>query len=164
MNDITNKWIDTTDKKQEVYNLNISNIFVPVNINEEKIPESTIPSVFTERNCDTCNINRPKLTSHCSTCDNCIMNFDQWVLFLTNSHCLFVGNCIGIRNEKNFIYFLFFGTICSIHLLTICFAHFILNIIDHSTGLLSKLDEMKYYYIVSFILVFLSLFVKSKKF
>jgi len=64
---------------------NSSNIFVPVVSIEKIITESTndlsslngLPSVFTERVCQTCHILRPKLTSHCGYCDNCIMNFDQ---------------------------------------------------------------------------------------
>ncbi len=44
---------------------------------ENKDSESNLPSVFKERECQTCNILRPKFTSHCRACDNCIMNFDQ---------------------------------------------------------------------------------------
>jgi hypothetical protein len=83
----------------EKSNPNDSAIYVP-----KEIP-SSIPSIFQERFCKTCNIIRPPKTSHCSFCDHCVMNFDH--------HCFFVGNCIGERNEKNFYIFLLFGTLIS---------------------------------------------------
>ena len=36
-----------------------------------------IPSIFKERYCSTCNIIRPPKASHCSKCDNCILDLDQ---------------------------------------------------------------------------------------
>lgn len=53
-----------------------------------------IPSIFTERYCTTCNIMRPPKASHCSKCDNCIIEMDH--------HCFYVSNCIGGRNHKLF--------------------------------------------------------------
>ena len=34
-------------------------------------------SIYTERYCETCNIMRPPLASHCRECDHCINDFDQ---------------------------------------------------------------------------------------
>jgi hypothetical protein len=71
--------------------------------NEDKKEElDTIPRIFTERKCETCNIFRPPKASHCKTCDNCVIDFDH--------HCTFVSNCIGKRNHKYFYLCLFFAS------------------------------------------------------
>ena len=93
----------------EKYNPNDSAIYVP-----KEVPTS-VPSIFQERYCKTCNVIRPPRTSHCSFCDHCVMNFDH--------HCFFVGNCIGERNQKNFYLFLMLGTILAIFLLILSAFH-----------------------------------------
>jgi len=49
--------------------------------------------------CSTCKILRPPRSFHCSTCAMCVEVHDH--------HCPWVGTCIGYRNIKYFLSFLF---------------------------------------------------------
>ena len=69
----------------------------------------TLPTIFTERLCKTCDIIRPPLSSHCRFCDNCVQEFDH--------HCFFISNCVGKRNHKYFYLFLFSGSLLSFYVL-----------------------------------------------
>mmetsp|Transcript_32994 Transcript_32994/g.37453 ORF Transcript_32994/g.37453 Transcript_32994/m.37453 type:complete len:429 (+) Transcript_32994:63-1349(+) len=54
--------------------------------------------------CKTCQIFRPPRASHCADCNNCVEIFDH--------HCPFANNCIGKRNYRYFVGFLW--SVCAL--------------------------------------------------
>lgn len=45
--------------------------------NRDIIKNNKTPKIYTKRYCKTCKIMKPSKASHCSICDNCILEFDQ---------------------------------------------------------------------------------------
>ena len=86
-NEILNEYEKKYKENQEEYNLN----------------KKKIESIFLKRKCEICKIIKPLKTYHCIYCDNCIKGYDH--------HNFFISNCIGIRNNKDFFLFSFYGSI-----------------------------------------------------
>lgn len=60
-----------------------------------------------EATCDSCKIEKPARSKHCRTCDHCVEKFDH--------HCIWLNQCVGRRNYKWFLSFLFLHILICIY-------------------------------------------------
>ena len=121
-----------------------------INTNNLNNNQELKPHIFTERECPTCNIIRPPGASHCSSCDNCVLNFDH--------HCDFISNCVGKRNHKFFYLFLFFGSLTGIYCGVCQIITIIKVFIVSPKGFYKELwHDNKWLLLLSFIVMFISL-------
>ena len=158
-NNIKNNSENNVQNKSEIdiyksNNLNINHSFGDIkNKNNQTIVNNETkvePNIFTERVCVTCNIIRPPGASHCSTCDNCVLNFDH--------HCVYLSNCVGKRNHKFFYLFLIFGSLSSLYC-SVCQIITIIKVyIISPKGLYRELwHDNKWLLLISLIAMFISL-------
>ena len=59
--------------------------------------------ITTSQPCMVCACYKPPRTHHCSTCERCVLKYDH--------HCPWIANCIGWKNTKHFLLFLFYITV-----------------------------------------------------
>lgn len=113
----TNAHTDS-NTNDDVNDVKLSSLIPPTNYyyNKNKYDKkSDAPRVLvsvkgvpvTIRWCQTCSILRPPRASHCSDCDRCVEGFDH--------HCPWVGNCVGKRNYKFFILFIYSCTFMAVY-------------------------------------------------
>lgn len=69
----------------------------------------------TVKYCVTCHIWRTPRMSHCHNCDSCV--------FVHDHHCVFMNNCVGLRNYRYFLWFLLLATLASIMLSVLGWVH-----------------------------------------
>merc|ERR1712228_176410 len=62
------------------------------------------PSNKQRRYCKHCKQYKPREAHHCSTCHRCIIRMDH--------HCPWVNNCVAMYNQKYFVLFCFYTSLC----------------------------------------------------
>lgn len=70
-----------------------------------------------ENFCFYCKVIKSTRTFHCMICGRCVEKFDH--------HCIYINNCLGYRNHKYFILFLWFIFIYMVTSVTTSIASFI---------------------------------------
>lgn len=65
------------------------------NISDNSDKQETLENPY----CLICFIETPLRAKHCKECDHCIATFDH--------HCGYIANCVGEKNKKYFLIFLF---------------------------------------------------------
>jgi len=70
--------------------------------------------------CSACDIYRPPRTIHCGTCGCCIERLDH--------HCPWIGTCVGKRNYKYFISFLWSVFLLVLFAIVFCSVHITLDL------------------------------------
>lgn len=76
-----------------------------------QLPANGAPVIT--RYCSTCRVWRAPRTSHCVVCDSCVADFDH--------HCLWLNNCVGLRNYSYFFLFLVTAVLGLIYVCVACY-------------------------------------------
>ncbi|XP_050220674.1 probable protein S-acyltransferase 17 [Mercurialis annua] len=86
--------------------------------------------IFTEKECSTCDFQKPARSKHCGICNRCVARFDH--------HCGWMNNCIGEKNTRYFMAFLLW------HFLLCVYGTIALGLI-----LAGRLKELRVIYILT---------------
>ncbi|XP_010422733.1 PREDICTED: probable protein S-acyltransferase 12 [Camelina sativa] len=79
--------------------------------------------------CTKCRNVKPPRCHHCSVCQRCVLKMDH--------HCVWIVNCVGARNYKFFLLFLFytfFETLLDVIVLLPSFIEFFSQAVKHSSS------------------------------
>ena len=82
------------------------------------------PIVHRMKYCESCTLFRPRKSAHCNQCGNCIAGFDH--------HCTWLGTCVGRRNYREFLLFVFFIMLCSVYCSAMSCLCLVLNYFNRS--------------------------------
>ena len=155
-NEIKNKNSNNNTLSNKL-DINNSLIFVKKESKEEEEIDIITPHIFKNRKCKTCNIMRPPKSSHCSICDNCILELDH--------HCPYISNCVGGRNHKNFYLFILFGSFSSLICAITSIYHFVFIIVKYNCNLSENLySKYKIYIFISIGLIVILIFALTNSF
>ena len=96
--------------------------------------------------CEECDIYRPPRTIHCGLCGCCIERLDH--------HCPWIGTCVGKRNYKYFLFFLWSVFLCVCYGIIFGAVHISL---DMNTG--PEPAQLTYSQIISIVIMTLASFL-----
>jgi hypothetical protein len=74
----------------------------------EKRSLETSDQINPENYCFKCEVTKPNRTHHCTSCHRCYLKMDH--------HCPWLGNCVGLHNQKYFYLFVFYTFIGSTYI------------------------------------------------
>ena len=104
--------------------MTISNMYN--NNSDEFLLDSNDLNENSKNYCDKCKKNRPNRTHHCKICGVCILKMDH--------HCPWIANCVGEKNEREFIYFLLGSTLGTLFIFLLTIKYFVSDFINGNSS------------------------------
>eukprot|EP00899_Mesostigma_viride_P021961 jgi/Mesvir1/29767/Mv13857-RA.2 len=62
--------------------------------------------------CKLCSQPKPPRAHHCRVCQKCVLDMDH--------HCPFIGNCVGLRNQRHFLLFVSYAILSCAYVVGMC--------------------------------------------